>query len=51
MFITRTNYFRHANEEFLILANSFRYSPVYSNKLFFAMVDFDEGSDVFQLVS
>lgn len=24
---------------------------MYSNKLFFAMVDFDEGSDVFQMVS
>uniref|UniRef100_A0A224XS00 Putative magnesium transporter protein 1 n=1 Tax=Panstrongylus lignarius TaxID=156445 RepID=A0A224XS00_9HEMI len=41
---------RHANDEFLIVANSFRYSQVYSNKLFFAMVDFDEGSDVFQLL-
>ncbi|KAG8334392.1 tumor suppressor candidate 3 [Homalodisca vitripennis] len=41
---------RHANEEFIIVANSFRYSQIYSNKLFFAMVDFDEGSDVFQLL-
>ncbi|KAF6198885.1 hypothetical protein GE061_006908 [Apolygus lucorum] len=41
---------RHANDEFQIVANSFRYSQVYSNKLFFAMVDFDEGSDVFQML-
>lgn len=41
---------RHANDEFTIVANSFRYSQAYSNKLFFAIVDFDEGSDVFQMV-
>lgn len=41
---------RHAHDEYTILANSFRYSQVYSNNLFFAMVDFDEGSDVFQLL-
>ncbi|XP_015596119.1 tumor suppressor candidate 3 [Cephus cinctus] len=41
---------RHANDEFTIVANSFRYSQSYSNKLFFAVVDFDEGSDVFQLM-
>lgn len=41
---------RHANDEFTIVANSFRYSQVYSNKLFFASIDFDEGSDVFQLM-
>jgi oligosaccharyltransferase complex subunit gamma len=43
-------YFRHANDEFQIVANSFRYSQIYSNKLFFAVVDFDEGPDVFQMV-
>ncbi|XP_014257115.1 tumor suppressor candidate 3 [Cimex lectularius] len=41
---------RHANEEFQIVANSFRYSQIFSNKLFFAMVDFDEGSEVFQML-
>lgn len=41
---------KHASDEFTIVANSFRYSQAYSNKLFFAVVDFDEGSDVFQLV-
>lgn len=41
---------RHAADEFAIVANSFRFSQAYSNKLFFAMVDFDEGSDVFQMV-
>lgn len=38
---------KQANEEFQIVANSWRFSAQYSNKLFFAMVDFDEGSDVF----
>jgi oligosaccharyltransferase complex subunit gamma len=41
---------REANAEYQILANSWHYSPSYSNQLFFAMVDFDEGSDVFQAV-
>lgn len=41
---------RPASEEYNILANSYRYSPIYSNKLFFAMVDFDEASDVFQML-
>ncbi|XP_043467058.1 tumor suppressor candidate 3 [Leptopilina heterotoma] len=39
-----------AKDEFTIVANSFRYSQSFSNKLFFASVDFDEGSDVFQLM-
>ncbi|KAH9519860.1 tumor suppressor candidate 3 [Bulinus truncatus] len=39
---------KQANEEFQILANSWRYSQQYSNRLFFALVDYDEGSDVFQ---
>ncbi|CAG5124102.1 unnamed protein product [Candidula unifasciata] len=39
---------KQANDEFQIVANSWRYSQQYSNKLFFAMVDYDEGSDVFQ---
>jgi len=33
-----------------VVANSYRYSQHYSNKLFFAMVDFDEGPDVFQIM-
>ncbi|XP_075212414.1 oligosaccharide transferase gamma subunit [Lycorma delicatula] len=41
---------RQANDEYLVVANSFRYSQAYSNKLFFAMVDFDEGSEVFQML-
>ncbi|GAB0099504.1 tumor suppressor candidate 3 [Sergentomyia squamirostris] len=41
---------RHAHDEFTIVANSYRYSPIYSNRLFFAMVDFDEGSSVFQMM-
>ncbi|XP_017859923.1 PREDICTED: tumor suppressor candidate 3 [Drosophila arizonae] len=41
---------RHAHDEFSIVANSYRFSPIYSNKLFFAMVDFDDGSDVFQML-
>ena len=39
---------KHANDEFQIVANSYRYSQFYSNKLFFGVVDFDEGADVFQ---
>jgi len=39
--------YRQANDEFTILANSWRYSQQYSNRLYFAMVDYDEGSDVF----
>ncbi|KAG7171785.1 Magnesium transporter protein 1-like [Homarus americanus] len=38
----------HAHDEFQLVANSWRYSQGYSNKLFFALVDFDEGPDVFQ---
>lgn len=41
---------RVASEEFQIVANSFRYSQAYSNKLFFGVVDFDEGSDIFNMV-
>merc|ERR1711872_837684 len=37
-----------ASDEYQLVANSYRYSPAFSNKLFFAMVDFDEGPDVFQ---
>uniref|UniRef100_A0A646QH96 Tumor suppressor candidate 3 n=1 Tax=Hemiscolopendra marginata TaxID=943146 RepID=A0A646QH96_9MYRI len=39
---------RHASDEFQIVANSFRYSQSFSNKLFFGIVDYDEGPDVFQ---
>ena len=42
---------RQAHEEFLIVANSWRYSQQYSDKLFFVMVDYDEGPDVFTAVS
>lgn len=38
-------------DEYLIVANSFRFSPMFTNKLFFGIVDFDEGSDIFQMVS
>jgi len=39
---------RHAHDEFVLLANSWRYSQQHNNKLFFALIDFDEGPDVFQ---
>lgn len=40
-----------ANDEFSIVANSFRFnSQIYSNKLFFALVDFDECGSIFQSV-
>ncbi|CAH0561407.1 unnamed protein product [Brassicogethes aeneus] len=41
---------RQANDEFSAVATSFRYSQAYSNKLFFGVVDFDEGSDIFQML-
>jgi len=39
---------KQASDEYTLVANSYRYSQLFSNKLFFAMVDFDEGPDVFQ---
>jgi len=42
---------RDANDEYIILANSYQYSNAYSNRLFFVMVDIDEdGFEVFQWV-
>jgi len=38
---------RQAHDEFDIVASSYRYEHFYSKKIFFAEVDFDEGSDVF----
>ena len=40
---------KQAHDEYHLVANSYRYSQFYSNKMFFAMVDFDEGPDVFQV--
>lgn len=39
-----------ANDEFQVVASSWRYSQLYSSRLFFAMVDYDEGQDVFASV-
>jgi len=40
---------KEVNGEYQILANSWKYSSGFASlRLFFAMVDFDEGSDVFQ---
>ena len=39
-----------ASNEFTILANSFRFSSSYTNALFFAVMDFDDGPEVFQSV-
>ncbi|EDV19320.1 uncharacterized protein TRIADDRAFT_33726, partial [Trichoplax adhaerens] len=36
-----------ANDEYKVVADSWRTSQMYSSKLFFAVVDFDEGQDVF----
>jgi len=41
---------QQAHDEFQIVAHSWRYSPEYNNRLFFAMVDFDDGPDVFQML-
>ncbi|XP_054714356.1 tumor suppressor candidate 3-like [Uloborus diversus] len=38
---------RHAHDEFQLVANSWRYTQINANRLFFGMVDFDEGPDVF----
>ena len=48
----KTNFFsyRQAFDEYEIVAQSYRYSNAFSNKAFFGMVDFDDGSDVFQSV-
>ena len=51
MLLTTFLFCRHAFEEFQIVANSWRYSQHYSNRLFFVMVDYDEGEDVFTSVS
>ena len=40
-----------ANDEYQIVAQSWRYSAQFSNKLFFAMVDFDEAPDVFKMLN
>ncbi len=40
-------YYRHALDEYQIVANSFRYQQMHINQLFFALVDFDEAQDVF----
>jgi len=39
---------KQAHDEFQIVAQSYRYSSAFTNKVFFGMVDFDDGSDVFQ---
>nr|SVE74789.1 EOG090X09EZ [Daphnia carinata] len=39
---------KHALDEYTIVANSFRYQQMFTNQLFFALVDFDEAQDVFQ---
>jgi len=39
---------KQAHDEYQIVAQSYRYSSAFSNKVFFGMVDFDEGADVFQ---
>ncbi|XP_033106222.1 tumor suppressor candidate 3-like [Anneissia japonica] len=38
---------KQVNEEFQILANSWRFSGSYSNRIFFVSVDYDSGQDVF----
>jgi hypothetical protein len=41
---------RQGQDEFQIVAQSYRYSSAFTNRLFFGMVDFDDGQDVFQYV-
>lgn len=40
----------HVYEEFMVVADSYRLSPHYSSKMFFGVVDFDEGSEIFQML-
>jgi len=40
-----------ANDEFQVVAQSWRYSAQFSSKLFFAMVDFDDAPDVFKMLN
>jgi oligosaccharyltransferase complex subunit gamma len=40
-----------ANEEYQIVAQSWRYSGQFTNSLFFAMVDFDDAPDVFKMLN
>ena len=40
---------KNAADEYHMVANSYRYSSQYSSKMFFSMVDFDEGPDIFQV--
>lgn len=40
-----------ANEEYQVVAQSWRYSAQFSNKLFFAMVDYDDAPDVFKMLN
>lgn len=42
---------RKISDEFNILAHSHRYSNSFSGEIFFGMIDFDAGSDVFQTVT
>lgn len=39
---------QEASEEYKILANSYRLSSSFSNKVFFAMLDYDDGQEIFQ---
>ncbi|CAF3728204.1 unnamed protein product [Adineta steineri] len=39
---------KQAHDEFQVVAESYRHSNAFSNRLFFGMVDFDEGAEVFQ---
>jgi oligosaccharyltransferase complex subunit gamma len=39
---------KQALDEFQIVAQSYRYSSAFTNRVFFALVDFDDGSEVFQ---
>jgi len=41
---------KNAADEYHMVANSYRYSSQYSSKMFFSMVDFDEGPDIFQIM-
>ncbi|XP_064136009.1 magnesium transporter protein 1-like [Loxodonta africana] len=41
---------KHAAEEFHILANSWQHSSKFTNRIFFAMVDYDQSPEVFRTI-
>lgn len=41
---------QHASDKFTIVRKAFKYLQVYSNNLFFAVLDYDEASNVYKML-